>query len=75
MNDGRLNTTVEKIARRPDGERGWEFTVKTPTGNQEKHMFDYTVICQGMYSTTPNRIHYENEVQLWGSLLVEIDPF
>ncbi|EKX53081.1 hypothetical protein GUITHDRAFT_101526 [Guillardia theta CCMP2712] len=65
----RLNTTVEKIARRPDGERGWELTVKTPTGNQEKHTFDYTVICQGMYSTTPNRIHYENEGQFAGKIL------
>eukprot|EP00960_Hanusia_phi_P043208 755928-Hanusia_phi.AAC.1 len=42
----RLNTTVEKVRRRPDGERGWELTVTTPTGNQEKHVFDYTVICQ-----------------------------
>ena len=36
----------------PDG-TGWKVTVTGPKGS-ETLPFDYVVVCQGMYSTTPN---------------------
>jgi len=48
----RLNTKVESVTQGAGG-KGWSVSVSSPSG-AETLIFDYVVICQGMYSTTPN---------------------
>ena len=52
----RLKTKVDQVT--PDG-KGWKVTVSGPNVGllglgSEMLSFDYVVVCQGMYSTTPN---------------------
>lgn len=50
-----LNTAVTALEKRADGKPGWTFKVAPAAGGAPREeLFDFAVVCSGMYSAPPN---------------------